>query len=243
MFYFDAYHPTVCSSSTIITYLLMYPTLEANNNSPQPLADSFQHYNASPPSSGHLAHMGHNAGERGRTRYRHIDNHSAGQVNEYGPRRNNHRSPTGAMLNPTSPTRSAFNHASPPTDMATASTGQAQSPLPGVQPKLPPLLPPPGSVPSGSGSGSGFVSGIEAAAASALTLANNIAFRPMTTQPAKCSKLKIRIFFDSTIFQAGGNLFGRMEITATSSRSLKLGEIAVELAAYEGTGEPLQGIH
>ncbi|KAF9934353.1 hypothetical protein BGZ65_003821, partial [Modicella reniformis] len=100
---------------------------------------------------------------------------------------------------------------------------------------MPPVLPPPGSVPSGAGagSGSGFVSGIEAAAASALTLANNIAFRPMTMQPAKCSKLKIRIFFDSTIFQAGGNLFGRMEITATSSRSLKLGEITVELAAYE----------
>ncbi|KAG0301143.1 hypothetical protein BGZ98_008595 [Dissophora globulifera] len=99
-------------------------------------------------------------------------------------------------------------------------------------PKLPRILPPPGSQPD-TGSGSGFVSGIEAAAASALTLANNIAFRPMTTQPAKCSKLKIRIFFDSTIFQAGGNLFGRMEVTATSSRSLKLGEIAVELAAYE----------
>lgn len=104
------------------------------------------------------------------------------------------------------------------------------------QPKLPPILPPPGSVPpeSGPGSGSGFVSGIEAAAASAMTLANNIAFRPTTAQPAKCSKLKIRIFFDSTIFQAGGNLFGRMEVTATSTRSLKLGEIAVELAAYEG---------
>ncbi|GJJ70955.1 hypothetical protein EMPS_03305 [Entomortierella parvispora] len=100
-----------------------------------------------------------------------------------------------------------------------------------VLPKMPPVLPPPGSTP---GSGSGFVSGIEAVANSALTLANNIAFRPLTTaQPAKCSKLKIRIFFDSTIFQAGGNLFGRMEITATSSRSLKLGEIAVELAAYE----------
>jgi len=99
-------------------------------------------------------------------------------------------------------------------------------------PKMPPVLPPPGSIP---GSGSGFVSGIEAVANSALTLANNIAFRPLTTsQPAKCSKLKIRIFFDSTIFQAGGNLFGRMEVTATSSRSLKLGEIAVELAAYEG---------
>ncbi|ORZ14372.1 hypothetical protein BCR41DRAFT_371201 [Lobosporangium transversale] len=98
---------------------------------------------------------------------------------------------------------------------------------------MPPILPPPGSVPESSGGGSGFVSGIEAAAASALTLANSIAFRPTTTQPAKCSKLKIRIFFDSTIFQAGGNLFGRMEITATSSRSLKLGEIAVELAAYE----------
>ncbi|KAF9133893.1 hypothetical protein BGW39_008648 [Mortierella sp. 14UC] len=55
----------------------------------------------------------------------------------------------------------------------------------------------------------------------------------MTAQPAKCSKLKIRIYFDSTIFQAGGTLFGRMEVTATSSRSLKLGEIAVELAAYE----------
>lgn len=210
----------------------MYPTLEANNHTPQSLAGpSFQHYNASPPSSGHLAHMGHDAGERGRTRHRHIDNQSAGQANEYAPRRNNHRSPTGAILNPTSPARSAFNH-----DMA---TGQAQPPQPGVQPKMPPQLPPPGSVPSGSGSGSGFVSGIEAAAASALTLANNIAFRPMTTQPARCSKLKIRIFFDSTIFQAGGNLFGRMEITATSSRSLKLGEIAVELAAYEGTGEPL----
>ncbi|KAK3838430.1 MAG: hypothetical protein JOS17DRAFT_287667 [Linnemannia elongata] len=101
------------------------------------------------------------------------------------------------------------------------------------QPRLPPILPPPGSVPPESTSGSGFVSGIEAAAASALTLANNIAFRPMTSQPAKCSKLKIRIFFDSTIFQAGGTLFGRMEVTATSSRSLKLGEIAVELAAYE----------
>ncbi|KAF9934167.1 hypothetical protein FBU30_003191 [Linnemannia zychae] len=100
------------------------------------------------------------------------------------------------------------------------------------QPKLPPVLPPPGSVPE-SGTGSGFVSGIEAAAASALSLANNIAFRPMTAQPAKCSKLKIRIFFDSTIFQAGGTLFGRMEVTATSSRSLKLGEIAIELAAYE----------
>ncbi|KAG0265147.1 hypothetical protein BG011_005359 [Mortierella polycephala] len=108
-----------------------------------------------------------------------------------------------------------------------------------MQPKLPPILPPPGSVPgTGSGSGSGFVSGIEAAAASALTLANNIAFRPTTTQPAKCSKLKIRIYFDSTIFQAGGNLFGRMEIIATSSRSLKLGEIAVELAAYEGPSIP-----
>ncbi|KAG0031619.1 hypothetical protein BGZ81_000897 [Podila clonocystis] len=66
-----------------------------------------------------------------------------------------------------------------------------------------------------------------------MTLANNIGFRPTASQPAKCSKLKIRIFFDSTIFQAGGNLFGRMEITASSSRSLKLGEIAVELAAYE----------
>lgn len=101
-------------------------------------------------------------------------------------------------------------------------------------PKLPPFLPPPGSVP---GSGSGFVSGIEAAAASAMTLANNIGFRPTASQPAKCSKLKIRIFFDSTIFQAGGNLFGRMEITASSSRSLKLGEIAVELAAYEGNNK------
>ncbi|KAF9385570.1 hypothetical protein CPC16_007914 [Podila verticillata] len=105
----------------------------------------------------------------------------------------------------------------------------SQPPLP----KLPPFLPPPGSVP---GSGSGFVSGIEAAAASAMTLANNIGFRPTASQPAKCSKLKIRIFFDSTIFQAGGNLFGRMEITASSSRSLKLGEIAVELAAYEVSG-------
>ncbi|KAF9897513.1 hypothetical protein BX616_005479, partial [Lobosporangium transversale] len=174
---------------------------------------------SSPLSYSSYAH--HDVAERGRSRYRHFDPTEQRQEDDYY---DSHQPSTTSMVTQ----RYNKQYEQPPNK-----TNIPAAPPSAVQPKMPPILPPPGSVPESSGGGSGFVSGIEAAAASALTLANSIAFRPTTTQPAKCSKLKIRIFFDSTIFQAGGNLFGRMEITATSSRSLKLGEIAVELAAYE----------
>jgi hypothetical protein len=46
--------------------------------------------------------------------------------------------------------------------------------------------------------------------------------------------MRMRLFLDSNIFIAGGNIYGRMEITSATSRSLMLGEISVELIGYEG---------
>ncbi|KAI9092801.1 hypothetical protein DFS34DRAFT_276046 [Phlyctochytrium arcticum] len=63
--------------------------------------------------------------------------------------------------------------------------------------------------------------------------ANNMAFNPIPTTPGKCSKLKINVLLDSTIYVAGGNLHGRMEVISSSSKSLRLGEISVELNGYE----------
>ncbi|KAI1320355.1 hypothetical protein EDD11_001156 [Mortierella claussenii] len=215
----------------------------SNSHTLQPAADiSSSSRNTPSTASAFGARAGHDAGDRGRTRYRHtaIEHIPQRQDQVLDSQQNNPRSRT-RLDDPASPTSSSFSHTSyqpsvPYRPRDQQQQQQQQQSTAAVQPKMPPILPPPGSVPGATGSG--FVSGIEAAAASALTLANNIAFRPMTTQPAKCSKLKMRIFFDSTLFQAGGNLFGRMEITATSSRSLKLGEIAVELAAYEGPNIP-----
>ncbi|RKP07246.1 hypothetical protein THASP1DRAFT_30934 [Thamnocephalis sphaerospora] len=59
------------------------------------------------------------------------------------------------------------------------------------------------------------------------------AFRPAATQSARCSKMKMRLFLDSNVFIAGGNVYGRMELTSATSRSLLLGEISVELTGYE----------
>lgn len=62
----------------------------------------------------------------------------------------------------------------------------------------------------------------------------NINFRPTTTAQSRCSKLKVHVLLDSTYYVAGGNLYGRMELTSSTSRSLKMCEISVELTAYEG---------
>ncbi|RKP26089.1 hypothetical protein SYNPS1DRAFT_22070, partial [Syncephalis pseudoplumigaleata] len=64
-------------------------------------------------------------------------------------------------------------------------------------------------------------------------LADINAFRPAASVSARCSKLKLRLFLDSNVFIAGGNIYGRMELTSATSRSLLLGEIAVELTGYE----------
>lgn len=69
---------------------------------------------------------------------------------------------------------------------------------------------------------------------SALKATSNMAFNPVPTTPGKSSKLKINVLLDSTIYAAGGNLYGRLEVVSSSHRSLKLGEIAVELNGFEG---------
>lgn len=64
---------------------------------------------------------------------------------------------------------------------------------------------------------------------------NNISFNPIPTTSGKCSKLKINVFLDSTIYVAGGNLHGRLELVSSVCGSLlRIGEIAIELCGYEG---------
>ncbi|CAG8435711.1 1495_t:CDS:2 [Ambispora gerdemannii] len=61
----------------------------------------------------------------------------------------------------------------------------------------------------------------------------NINFKPTTTAISKNSKLKLHVLLDSTIYTAGGTLNGRLVLTCSTSRSVKLGEISAELTAYE----------
>ncbi|KAJ3037489.1 hypothetical protein HDV00_001664 [Rhizophlyctis rosea] len=68
---------------------------------------------------------------------------------------------------------------------------------------------------------------------SALQATPNIQFNPAPTAGDKCSKLKVNILLDSTTYVAGGNLNGRLELQCSSNRSIKLGEIAVELTGFE----------
>ncbi|PWY99072.1 hypothetical protein BCV70DRAFT_163542 [Testicularia cyperi] len=49
----------------------------------------------------------------------------------------------------------------------------------------------------------------------------------------KHPKLKVEIVLNSTIFEAGGTISGKLELTCTTSQRLRLGEIAVELEAVE----------
>ncbi|KAI8799564.1 hypothetical protein BJ742DRAFT_131345 [Cladochytrium replicatum] len=68
---------------------------------------------------------------------------------------------------------------------------------------------------------------------SVLQTTPNIAFNPAPTSSAKCSKLKIHLHLDSAVFVAGGGISGRLEIVSGSARSLRLGEIAVEVIGTE----------
>jgi hypothetical protein len=56
---------------------------------------------------------------------------------------------------------------------------------------------------------------------------------PMNTV-AKHPKLKLKIILASNIFEADGNISGALEVTSSTSQRLRLGEIAVELEAFEG---------
>lgn len=83
--------------------------------------------------------------------------------------------------------------------------------------------------------------GAQSIMSSAVTAANsilppeqaNINFKPTTTAVTKISKLKLHVLLDSTIYTAGGILTGRLALASSTARSIKLGEISVELTAFE----------
>ncbi|CAG8636588.1 7185_t:CDS:2 [Paraglomus occultum] len=84
------------------------------------------------------------------------------------------------------------------------------------------------------------ISGVLSTAATAVTTNTvappelaNIDFKPAPTAVVKNPKLKIHVLLDSTIYTAGGNVYGRLVLTSSTSKSIKIGEISAELTAYE----------
>ncbi|TPX38614.1 hypothetical protein SeMB42_g00942 [Synchytrium endobioticum] len=61
----------------------------------------------------------------------------------------------------------------------------------------------------------------------------NINFKPVSTNIAKSRRLRITVLLDATIFVAGGTIHGRLELTCSTSRSIRLGLIEVQLQGYE----------
>jgi hypothetical protein len=50
----------------------------------------------------------------------------------------------------------------------------------------------------------------------------------------KHPKLKLKIVLSSSLYEAGGSISGSLEVTSSTSQRLRLGEIAIELEAFEG---------
>ena len=59
-------------------------------------------------------------------------------------------------------------------------------------------------------------------------------FLPRVPRQNRCPKLKFDVVLDKGTFVAGEILYGRLELISFSRHSLHLGEIAVELAGFEG---------
>lgn len=59
-------------------------------------------------------------------------------------------------------------------------------------------------------------------------------FLPRVPRQNRCPKLKFDVVLDKSTFVAGEILYGRLELVSFSRHSLHLGEIAVELAGFEG---------
>ncbi|KAH6602754.1 hypothetical protein BASA61_000785 [Batrachochytrium salamandrivorans] len=74
---------------------------------------------------------------------------------------------------------------------------------------------------------------IEAVAGSYKGPQANLAFNPQPTQSSKCSKLKLKLVLDKTLYVAGGKLQGRVEVTSFSHNNLYLGDISIELKGSE----------
>nr|KAJ3420176.1 hypothetical protein HK105_005988 [Polyrhizophydium stewartii] len=64
-----------------------------------------------------------------------------------------------------------------------------------------------------------------------------MAFNPAPTHSTRCSKLKLKIVLDKTLFLAGEPVRGHLELTCFSNHSVRLGEIAVELNGVEKLAE------
>lgn len=58
--------------------------------------------------------------------------------------------------------------------------------------------------------------------------ANNI--HAVTKHP----RIKMKIILASSVFEAGGNVSGILELSSSTRQRLRLGEIAIELEAFEG---------
>ncbi len=63
---------------------------------------------------------------------------------------------------------------------------------------------------------------------------SNVKFQPLPSTSGKCSKLKINITLNSTLFVAGESIAGRVEVSSSTDSYLYLGEIAVDINGYEG---------
>jgi hypothetical protein len=59
-------------------------------------------------------------------------------------------------------------------------------------------------------------------------------FLPRVPRQNKCPKLRFHVILDKSTFVAGEILYGRLELVSYSRHSLHLGEIAIELAGFEG---------
>lgn len=51
---------------------------------------------------------------------------------------------------------------------------------------------------------------------------------------SKHPKVKLDVILNSPIFEAGGAITGRIELTCATGQKLRLGDIAVELEGFEG---------
>jgi hypothetical protein len=68
---------------------------------------------------------------------------------------------------------------------------------------------------------------------------SNIDFFPRVVQNRRCPRLRFQVLLDKSNFVAGEILYGRLELSCSSHKSVHLGEISVELSGYEGNSKSL----
>jgi hypothetical protein len=61
----------------------------------------------------------------------------------------------------------------------------------------------------------------------------NIDFQPSPTHITTCSKLRLNVWLDSTLFVAGGILSGRLEVDCLTANGVELSEISIEFKGHE----------